>query len=72
MGIKQLQRARLSDRARQFRILAQRLRFHIDSGVLVAEAIEALKNAEAALTTAADEVEAQAGEKPGPGRNRSH
>jgi hypothetical protein len=70
MTIKQMQRGRLSERARQFRILAQRLRFHIDSDVLVPEAIEALKNAEAALTTAADEVDAQAGEKPRPGRNR--
>lgn len=71
MTIKQLQRARLSERARQFRILAQRLRFHIDSAVLAPEAIEALKKAEVALTAAAAEVEAQAGEKPGPGRVRN-
>lgn len=71
MTVKQLQKARLSERARQFRILAQRLRFHIDSGMLVPEAIDALKKAESALTTAADEVDAQAGEKPGPGRGRN-
>ncbi len=68
MSIKQLQKARLSERARQFRILAQRLRFHIDAGTLVPEAIEALRNAEIALTMAADKVEAQAQERPGPGR----
>jgi hypothetical protein len=70
MSIKQLQKARLSERARQFRILAQRLRFHIDAGTLVPEAIDALRNAENALTTAADTVEAQAEERPGPGRCR--
>ena len=71
MSIKQLQKARLSERARQFRILAQRLRFHIDEGTLVPEAIDALRNAEVALTLAADKVEAQAQERPGPGRYRA-
>jgi hypothetical protein len=70
VSIKQLQKARLSERARQFRILAQRLRFHIDGGTLVPEAIDALRNAEIALTIAADKVEAQAEDRPGPGRYR--
>jgi hypothetical protein len=70
MSIKQLQKARLSERARQFRILAQRLRFHIDSGTLVPDAIEALRKAEDALTAAAERVEAQAEERPRPGRSR--
>jgi hypothetical protein len=70
VSIKQLQKARLSERARQFRILAQRLRFHIDAGTLAPEAIDALRHAETALTVAADKVEAQAGERPGPGRYR--
>jgi hypothetical protein len=70
MTVKQLQRARLSERARQFRILAQRVRFHIESGTLHQEAIDALKTAETALTTAANSVDAQADERPGPGRNR--
>ena len=70
VSIKQLQKARLAERARQFRILAQRLRFHIDAGTLVPEAIDALRNAENALTMAADKVEAQAEERPGPGRYR--
>jgi hypothetical protein len=69
MTVKQLQRARLSARARQFRILAQRLRFHIDSGTLVPGAIDALKTAETALTDAAASVDAQAEDTPGPGRN---
>lgn len=71
MTVKQLQKARLSERARQFRILAQRLRFHIDSGTLVPDAIDALKKAEDALTAAAEKVEAQAVERPGPGRARN-
>lgn len=70
MSIKQLQKARLSERARQFRILAQRLRFHIDSGTLVPDAIEALRKAENALTAAAERVEAQAEERHRPGRSR--
>ena len=70
MSIKQLQKARLSERARQFRILAQRLRFHIDEGTLVPEALDALRNAETALSVAAEKVEAQADERPGPGRAR--
>jgi hypothetical protein len=70
MSIKQLQKARLSDRARKFRILAQRVRFHIEAGTLVPEAIDALRNAESALSMAADKVEAQAEERPGPGRAR--
>lgn len=70
MTVKQLQRARLSERARQFRILAQRLRFHIESGTLVPEAIDALKAAESALTAAADSVEAQAEGRPTPGRHQ--
>jgi hypothetical protein len=70
MSIKQLQKARLSERARQFRILAQRLRFHIDSGTLVPDAIEALRKAEDALTAAAERVEAQADERPRPCRSR--
>ena len=70
MSKKQLQKARLSARARQFRILAQRLRFHIDAGTLVPEAIDALRNAETALSVAADKIEAQAEERPGPGRYR--
>ncbi len=70
MSIKQLQKGRLSDRAPQFRILAERLRFHIDAGTLAPEAIDALRNAESALTIAAEKVEAQAEERPGPGRAR--
>jgi hypothetical protein len=70
MSIKQLQKARLSERARQFRILAQRLRFHIDSGTLVPDAIEALRKAEDALTAAAERVEAQAEERPRPCSSR--
>ena len=70
MSTKQLQKARLSERARQFRILAQRLRFHIESGTLLPQAIDALKKAESALAAAADSVEAQADERPGPGRSR--
>lgn len=70
MSMKQLQKARLSERARQFRILAERLRFHIDAGTLVPEALDALRNAETALATAADKVEAQAEQRPGPGRGR--
>ena len=71
MGTKQLQKARLSERARQFRILAQRLRFHIESGTLVPDAIDALRKAEDALTAAAERVEAQAEDRPGPGRARA-
>ena len=71
MSKKQLQKARLSARARQFRILAERLRFHIAAGTLVPEAIDALRNAETALTVAADKIEAQAEERPGPGRYRA-
>ena len=69
MTVKQLQRARLSERARQFRILAQRVRFHIESGTLIPEAIDALRTAEIALAAAADSVDAQADDRPGPGRN---
>jgi hypothetical protein len=71
VSIKQFQKARLSDRARQFRIIAQRLRFHIDSGTLVPDAVDALRKAEDALTAAAERVEAQAEDRPGPGRSRS-
>ena len=72
MTVKQLQRARLSERARQFRILAQRVRFHIESGTLIPEAIDALRTAEIALAAAADSVDAQADDRPGPGRNPRH
>jgi hypothetical protein len=56
---KQPQKARLSARARQFRILGQRIRFQIDAGTLVPEGV------------AAEKINEQVEERPGPGRHRS-